>query len=508
MTALAIPAAPMLPFAPAIQAGVKKIAPVSAKSEVPTGDSPSSAAPFRALMQGASDEAEKPKTKPAKKESAREVAAAPVAATFIEGSKPHTEENKPPLAWVLPRVLPAPEASISQAPAPVSASGYNGEDGDSAKAAASQETSSKAAPLKPVLSNEAPSKVAPKKAPKSAPGESQNSSHGLAQTAVDQSTEAKPIDSSQPPAITDSAFPIAGLAAACDAGAAENSTPAVLLAGAIPPAPMAAQTAKIAFEARLHPVSPNATAVQTAAAQPMPAAAPQPAHDSSPDFESASRSSTPPAGKRNDSQHDQQQPPAKDSIQPAAPISGTETPGEAAAGGGNLAASSIAAPEPSGQIALPANPPPPHAPATPAEPAPSSDPAPAPAPAATDIRISLNDGGQRVELRVTERAGDIHVAVRTPDSQLATAMRDDLPALSSKLEQAGFHSEMGRPAATSGVESKPIQTSSGDAASDSRHESGSSQQRENPQRNPNHPQQTFNRKSDRKEFSWLFESIR
>ena len=148
------------------------------------------------------------------------------------------------------------------------------------------------------------------------------------------------------------------------------------------------------------------------------------------------------------------------------------------------------------------------APASSGDVAPTPSPAPSPA-AANDIKIALNDNGQRVELRVTERAGDIHVTVRTPDSQLATAMREDLPALSSRLEQSGLHSEMWRPAASAGNENRGIETSAGNAASDSREQPGGRQQQEDRQQDPRNPQQqTLNRKSDRKEFSWLFESIR
>lgn len=46
-----------------------------------------------------------------------------------------------------------------------------------------------------------------------------------------------------------------------------------------------------------------------------------------------------------------------------------------------------------------------------------------------------------VELRVAERAGEIHVSVRTPDASLQTSLRQDLGALSSSLERAGFRAE-------------------------------------------------------------------
>jgi hypothetical protein len=125
----------------------------------------------------------------------------------------------------------------------------------------------------------------------------------------------------------------------------------------------------------------------------------------------------------------------------------------------------------------------------------------------TGIKLAINENGQRVELRVIERAGDIHVTVRTPDAQLASAMHEQLPALSSKLEQGGIHSEFWRPGAQAAGESKPIETA-GNMASDSRQESGERRQQQEPQDSEKNPRQNLNRKSDRKEFSWLLESIR
>ena len=123
------------------------------------------------------------------------------------------------------------------------------------------------------------------------------------------------------------------------------------------------------------------------------------------------------------------------------------------------------------------------------------------------IKLAINENGQRVELSVIERAGDIHVAVRTPDAQLASAMHEQLPALSSKLEQGGIHSEFWRPGAQAAGESKPIETA-GNMASDSRQESGGRRQQQESQDSEKNPRQGLNRKSDRKEFSWLLESIR
>jgi len=57
-----------------------------------------------------------------------------------------------------------------------------------------------------------------------------------------------------------------------------------------------------------------------------------------------------------------------------------------------------------------------------------------------------------VDLHVTERAGEIHVAVRTPDVELQTSLRQDLGSLASSLERAGFHAETFIPRAAAGAQ--------------------------------------------------------
>jgi hypothetical protein len=46
-----------------------------------------------------------------------------------------------------------------------------------------------------------------------------------------------------------------------------------------------------------------------------------------------------------------------------------------------------------------------------------------------------------VDLQVSERAGEIHVAVRTPDASLGTLLRQDLGTLTNSLERAGYRAE-------------------------------------------------------------------
>ncbi len=56
-----------------------------------------------------------------------------------------------------------------------------------------------------------------------------------------------------------------------------------------------------------------------------------------------------------------------------------------------------------------------------------------------------------VDLRITERAGEIHVAVRTPDPALETALRADLGTLTSSLERAGYRTETFVPRESAGA---------------------------------------------------------
>ena len=62
-------------------------------------------------------------------------------------------------------------------------------------------------------------------------------------------------------------------------------------------------------------------------------------------------------------------------------------------------------------------------------------------PHAIDIRVGGPDS-QGVDVRVSQRAGDVQVTVRTPDTGLAQSLRDHLPELSDRLSQTGVHNEI------------------------------------------------------------------
>jgi len=127
---------------------------------------------------------------------------------------------------------------------------------------------------------------------------------------------------------------------------------------------------------------------------------------------------------------------------------------------------------------------------------------------AREIQLELRDADARVNVRLVERAGSVQVDVRTPDSHLAGSLRDDLPALTARLEQTGLRAEtwhdapaaaaerirMAEPASSAGFQSPPNQ---------SRREGGGRDSRDG---QPQEKRQNQNQ-SESKEFSWLYTSL-
>jgi hypothetical protein len=76
-----------------------------------------------------------------------------------------------------------------------------------------------------------------------------------------------------------------------------------------------------------------------------------------------------------------------------------------------------------------------------AEPAAPAESAPPPVSAQTiAVRIALPDV-PAVDVHVMDRAGQLQVAVRTPDADLQSSLRQDLGTLVNSLERSGFHAE-------------------------------------------------------------------
>jgi hypothetical protein len=133
--------------------------------------------------------------------------------------------------------------------------------------------------------------------------------------------------------------------------------------------------------------------------------------------------------------------------------------------------------------------------------------------AAHDIKLQVaGEGEQRVEVRVTERGGDIQVAVRTPDSRLAGELREDLPALATRLEQAGFHATTWHPVSAEDRERLSYSLAGAPArdAQDQPRQNGRESERDPQQKrkDPGNPDNPSQRKEQGKDFAWLLSSIR
>lgn len=71
------------------------------------------------------------------------------------------------------------------------------------------------------------------------------------------------------------------------------------------------------------------------------------------------------------------------------------------------------------------------------------------APREISLVVSQRNGSgpnsEPVALRLVERAGQIHVTVRSADRRMVESLRRELPALTERLERAGFQSLLWRP---------------------------------------------------------------
>jgi hypothetical protein len=70
-------------------------------------------------------------------------------------------------------------------------------------------------------------------------------------------------------------------------------------------------------------------------------------------------------------------------------------------------------------------------------------------PQSLDFRVAGTDN-RDVTVRVSQRAGDVQMTVRTGDSDLAQSLRQHLPELSDRLAQTGVQADIWRPSAAAG----------------------------------------------------------
>jgi len=137
---------------------------------------------------------------------------------------------------------------------------------------------------------------------------------------------------------------------------------------------------------------------------------------------------------------------------------------------------------------------------------------PLPAPVARDIRLEVASADRKVEVRLVERAGELHIAVRTPDDRLAEGLREHLPLLASRLEQSGFRADEWRAASATGTERRLDVAGSASASTDAKQQrdpSGNGQEQRDQQPHP--PREIDEPKHIKQkgaEFAWLMESLR
>jgi hypothetical protein len=134
------------------------------------------------------------------------------------------------------------------------------------------------------------------------------------------------------------------------------------------------------------------------------------------------------------------------------------------------------------------------------------------APPVRDMKFEVVGVDRRVEVRVSERLGEMKMTVRTPDVNLATTLRENLPALSTRLAESGFKSETWHPAAPSTSTWKhTTESSQGGGFQDSntpprdqRRESQDGSGQQHPKR-PHEPLPQQQQKG--RDFAWLMSSL-
>ena len=94
---------------------------------------------------------------------------------------------------------------------------------------------------------------------------------------------------------------------------------------------------------------------------------------------------------------------------------------------------------------------------------------------------------QKVEVRVVERAGELQVAVRSANPDLAQGLRQGVSDLVSQLQQSGFHADAwrpGTPASSAPAGAEKPQTQAGPQHNNSQNPSGGQQDRQQGNQNP------------------------
>ena len=106
---------------------------------------------------------------------------------------------------------------------------------------------------------------------------------------------------------------------------------------------------------------------------------------------------------------------------------------------------------------------------------------------ASQISISVPAGDQQnVQVRLTDRAGEVRVSVHAPNEELAGNLRQDLGSLTAKLNQSGFSTEAFTPSTGGGTLSRDQKSADPQPQNQDgsgRHTPGRSPQQQNSQQN-------------------------
>lgn len=128
-----------------------------------------------------------------------------------------------------------------------------------------------------------------------------------------------------------------------------------------------------------------------------------------------------------------------------------------------------------------------------------------------DMKFEVTSSDRRVEVRLSERGGEMKMTVRTPDSNLASTLRDNLPTLSTRLAESGFKSETLHPTASTSEWHHSAESSKGGAFQDSNpppREQNRESRDGTGQQHPKRPQEPVRQQQKGRDFAWLMSSLR
>jgi len=129
-----------------------------------------------------------------------------------------------------------------------------------------------------------------------------------------------------------------------------------------------------------------------------------------------------------------------------------------------------------------------------------------------EMKLELTGGDRRVEVRLSERGGEVKMTVRTPDTHLANVLRENLPTLSARLAESGCKGDAWHPSASSVDQRSHTTDSSANSAfrdaNPSPREQDRQPQQHGGQRQRKNPEEPLPQQQKGRDFAWLMSSLR